>query len=122
MALELLKQYAEARNQAANEEIQKIINDKPTERPRNDLKLVSNTNTPIDTETVLEGLKRHLGALYKAQHDNIVKSEELRAQIVKGIQEGETDRELLLKSLQCISLMTGDAHYYNYSKGLLDKA
>jgi hypothetical protein len=40
--------------------------------------------------------------------DNIRKSAILRVEITKGVQNGLSDRELLVKAIECISLMTGD--------------
>lgn len=45
--------------------------------------------------------------------ENIKRSEELRAEILKGIRSGEDLEKLLINSLKCISLMTGDTVIYN---------
>jgi len=50
-------------------------------------------------------------ALYNIAKD-IIKSEEMRREIIKNIGK-EPLEETLLKSLKCISLMTGDKTFYN---------
>ena len=47
-----------------------------------------------------------------AQQEAIRKSGSLRSQILKGIKGGEDIASLLLKACECISLQTGDEHYY----------
>ena len=46
------------------------------------------------------------------QQDAIRKSGTLRSDILKGIKRGEDIASLLLKACECISLQTGDSHFY----------
>lgn len=54
--------------------------------------------------------------VYKEYQENIKKSEMLRADILKTIKEGVDPYNLLLKAIECISLMTGDPYYYKQGK------
>jgi hypothetical protein len=54
--------------------------------------------------------------VYKEYQENIKKSEMLRADILKSIKEGLDPYNLLLKTIECISLMTGNPHYYKQGK------
>lgn len=45
---------------------------------------------------------------YKTYQDNIKRAGTLRSEITKGILQGEAPAGLLLKAIECISLMTGD--------------
>lgn len=58
---------------------------------------------------------------------NALKAELHKAEITKGIIAGESPYKLLLKAIECISLMTGEPAYYEYNRaniiaihGLLD--
>lgn len=53
---------------------------------------------------------------YKEYQGNIKNSGMLRADILKDIKLGKDPYNLLLKAIKCISLMTGDKHYYNQAK------
>ena len=54
--------------------------------------------------------------MYATYQQNIKRAGTLRGDIVKGIQSGENPLELLLKAVECISLMTGDTVIYAQSK------
>lgn len=54
--------------------------------------------------------------MYRTYQDNIKRAGSLRADLLKGIQRGEEPLALLLKAVECISLMTGDTVIYNQSK------
>ena len=47
--------------------------------------------------------------VYKQYQQNIARSGQLRTNIIKGIKAGESPYKLLLKAVECISLMTGDS-------------
>lgn len=53
---------------------------------------------------------------YKAYQDNIKRSGELRAEILRGIKSGEPTPILLLKAIECISNMTGDKLFYTQAE------
>lgn len=55
----------------------------------------------------------------KEYQENIKKSEELRREILKGINQGESTTDLLIKALECISLTTGDTVIYNQGKNVI---
>lgn len=61
--------------------------------------------TQIDREK-----SKYEQALYSVAQD-IIKSEELRTEIIKNI-GNEPTKETLMKSLKCISLMIGDETFY----------
>jgi hypothetical protein len=50
---------------------------------------------------------------YAEYQENITKCSNLRANISKGITGGEDPTTILLKAIECISLMTGDKLYYD---------
>lgn len=52
-------------------------------------------------------------AVYREYQKNIKSSEQLRTDILKGAQAGEPATALLLKAVECISLMTGDKPFYS---------
>lgn len=61
--------------------------------------------------------------LYYKLADNIKKSERLRAELTKGIKNNKPIDQLLLISLECIYLMTGDiAAYKQNIENLEDRA
>lgn len=54
--------------------------------------------------------------VYSAYQEAIRRSEGLRAEITKGILQGEAVYNLLLKAIECISLMTGETLFYNQNR------
>lgn len=70
------------------------------------------------SKRVIAKLERKQKAIDKARiifieyQDNIKRSEMLRGEIAKGIQNGEEARETLKKAVECISLMTGDKAFF----------
>lgn len=52
-------------------------------------------------------------AVYTAYQEAIIKSGTLRSDLTKGIQEGQDPCSLLLKAIECISLITGDKVFYD---------
>lgn len=54
--------------------------------------------------------------VYATQQENIKRTQALTSEIAKGIQTGEAPLSLLLKALECISLMTGDTLIYSEGK------
>ena len=50
--------------------------------------------------------------IFQMYQENIKKSESLRTRINHGINNKESHTELLLLSLECIALITGDLHFY----------
>lgn len=53
---------------------------------------------------------------YRAYQDNIKRSGDLRAEILRGIKSGESTPTLLLKAVECISNMTGDKLFYTQAE------
>lgn len=67
--------------------------------------------------------------VYKQYQQNIARSGRLRTEIIKGVKRGESPYRLLLKAIECISLMTSDTVILNtvrediksiYGAGLLE--
>jgi len=58
--------------------------------------------------------------VYAAHQDAIIKAGQLTSDITKGIQSGEKPEILLLKAIECISLITGDKLFYELNKGNLE--
>lgn len=54
--------------------------------------------------------------MFNTYQTNIKRSEKLRADILKGMKRGEAPPALLLKAIECISLMTGDSLLYRQGK------
>lgn len=54
--------------------------------------------------------------MYETYQQNIKRAGTLRGDIAKGILRGEDPLALLLKAVECISLMTGDTMIYTQSK------
>lgn len=55
-------------------------------------------------------------AMYREYQENIKRSEQLRAEITKGIQAGEDTHALLLKAIEAIGRMTGDKVFFEANK------
>ena len=54
--------------------------------------------------------------MYGTYQQNIKRAGRLRSDILKGLRSGEDPLAILLKALECISLMTGDTMIYTQSK------
>jgi len=119
MALEALKQYAMEQNQATQAEIEKLIKNDALKRPTSDEKGKGNIKPLASKENVVEALQERLAAGYKEHQENIKRAGQLRAEINKGVQAGEPVYRLLLKAIECISLMTGDKLFYDMNKNNL---
>ena len=119
MALEALKRYAMEQNQATQAEIDKLLKNDALKRPTSGEKDKGNIKPLVSKENVVEGLLERLAAAYKKQQENVKKSERLRAEINKGIQAEEPIYKVLLKAIECISLMTGDKLFYDMNKSNL---
>lgn len=64
----------------------------------------------------LESIKKErelLRKIHQQRQEDLRKTEELRLSIAKGIDGGEAPASLLLKALECISLLTGDKLTYS---------
>ena len=119
MALEALKAYAAEQNQATQAEIDKLLKNDALKRPTSDEKGKGNIKPLVSNENVAEALQERLAANYKRQQEHIRKAGQLRADINKGIQAGEPVYKVLLKAIECISLMTGDRVFYDMNKNNL---
>ena len=111
MALEALKRYAMEQNQATQAEIDKLLKNDALKRPTSDEKGKGNIKPLVNKENVIEALQERLAGAYKEHQENIKRVEQLRTDINKGVQAGEPIYKLLLKAIECISLMTGDTAY-----------
>ena len=119
LALEALKRYAIEQQQATQAEIDNLLKNDAQKRPTSDEKGKSNIKPLVSKENVAEGLLERLAAAYKKQQENVKKSERLRAEVNKSIQAGEPVYKVLLKAIECISLMTGDKVFYDMNKSNL---
>lgn len=119
MALKALKQYAEEQNQATREEIEKLTKNDALKRPTSDAKGKGHIKPLASPENVAEALNERLAAGYKAQQENIRKAGQLRAEINKGVKAGEPIYKILLKAIECISLMTGEKLFYDANREYL---
>ena len=119
MALEALKRYAIEQNQATQAEIDKLLKNDALKRPISDGKDKGNVKPLVSKENVVEGLLERLARTYKEHQENIRRAGQLRAEINKGIQAGESVYKVLLKAIECISLMTGDRVFYDMNKSNL---
>jgi hypothetical protein len=72
-------------------------------------------NTKIDVEKP----KVTKLSIHKEIANNISKSQHLRAEINKDITAGADTHSILLKTLECIYLMTGDSVFYCTNKAKL---
>jgi len=102
MALEALKAYAEAQKQQGNSK-----EPQPSPEP---------VNRVLTAQMERE---KQSWELYKKVADNIRLSESLRCKINKDVKAGEPIYKLLLKAIECISLMTGDKLFYDMNKDYL---
>ena len=119
MALEALKRYAMEQNQATQAEIDKLLKNDALKRPTSDEKGKGNIKPLVSKENVVEALQERLAAVYKEHQENIKRAEQLRTDINKGVQAGEPIYKVLLKAIECISLMTGDKTFYDMNKSNL---
>ena len=60
--------------------------------------------------------KERANAVYAEHQNNKKKAGNLRTDILKGLQQGENSYILLLKAMECISIMTGDSAFYLQGK------
>lgn len=116
MALEALKQYAEEQNQATRAEIERLTKNKATGGGLRHRNTRGNIKPLASKESVTEALHERLAAGYREQQENIREAGQLRAEINKSIQAGEPIYGILLKAIECISLMTGDKLFYDANK------
>lgn len=121
MALEALKLFAAEREQGINEKIESLAKNDPVERPTIAFKGQGNIKPLPTPESVAEALQERVAGVYRKQQENIRKAGGLRTEITKGIQAGQSTYRLLLKSMECISLMTGDTVFYSQGKDELQK-
>ena len=119
MALEALKRYATEQNQAIEAEIDRLLKNDALKRPTSDEKGKGNIKPLASKVNVVEALQERLARVYKEHQENIRRAGQLGAEISKGIQAGEPIYRLLLKAIECISLMTGDKTFYDMNKNNL---
>lgn len=116
MALEALKQYAEEQNQATRAEVERLTKNKAVKADLSHEKQRGNINPLVSKENVTEALNERLAAGYREQQENIRRAKQLRADINKSISAGEPIYKVLLKAIECISLMTGEKLFYDMNK------
>ena len=73
---------------------------------------------PVAAQKETEAQQREAWAAYQ---EAIVKSGELTSEITKGIQAGEKPEVLLLKAIECISLITGNKLFYELNRENIKK-
>lgn len=117
MALEALKQFVADRDEAINAKIESTGKNDRAGSPASDFKGQGN----INPQSVTEALQGRVAAIYKQQQENIHKEKGIRTEITKGIQAGQSTYRLLLKAMECISLMTGDTVFYKQGKAELQQ-
>jgi len=54
--------------------------------------------------------------MYGEYQTNIRRAGQLRSDIIRGVRAGEDPIEILLKAVECISIMTGDKQYYTQTR------
>lgn len=121
MALEALKQFAAGQEQAINAKVETLLKNDPPGSPTIAYKGQGNIKPLPSPESVTEALQERVAGVYRKQQENIRKAGGLRTEITKGIQAGQSTYQLLLKAMECISLMTGDGGFYSQGKGDLQK-
>lgn len=90
---------------------------KPLSEEKKPLKVQNTCNRGAIYRLEAEQMERaNARTVYKEHQQNIKKSGALRSDVLKGINEGESPLSILLKAVECISLMTGDEAFYNQSK------
>lgn len=60
--------------------------------------------------------RERIREMYSTYQENINRAGSCRSDLLKGLQRGEAPLDLLLKAIECISLMTGDTVIYTQSK------
>lgn len=60
-------------------------------------------------------------AIMKEYQENIRRSQHIRAEINKDIKQGKDPKAILIKAIECISLLTGDKLFYNQNKAALEE-
>lgn len=121
MALEALKQFAAEREQAINAKVETLLKNDPPGSPTIAYKGQGNIKPLPSTESVTEALQERVAGVYREQQKKIRKAEGIRTEITKGIQAGQSTYRLLLKAMECISLVTGDTVFYSQGKDELQK-
>ena len=121
MALEALKQFAAGQEQAINAKVDSLLKNDPAGSPTIAFKGQGNIKPLPSPESVTEALQERVAGVYRKQQENIRKAGGLRTEITKGIQAGQSTYRLLLKAMECISLMTGDGGFYSQGKDELQK-
>ena len=116
VALEALKQYAIQHEAGIENQIDSITADKPPAAPTSPATAKGNIKPQVDQQAVTEALQRRMAGAYKEYQGAIRKSGELRTQIIKGIQAGESPSSLLLTAIECIGLMTGDSTFFTTNR------
>lgn len=78
------------------------------------------SDMPVRKVQIDKDKSQYEQALHKLA-GNIVKSEQIRTEIIKNIGK-ESPEETLLRSLRCISLMIGDEVFYNTTAGKITRS
>lgn len=91
-------------------------------KPLGDIETLDNIKAPKETPKKYLKIKRDkedrekARKAYEEYQKNILKSEMLRSEINKDIYNGVDPYNILLKAIECISLMTGNPHYHKQAK------
>jgi len=86
--------------------------DKPENQDIFDVLKTENTQNIYNPVSAQREAEAKQNAVWQAYQEAIKKAGQLTGEITKGIQSGEKTEDLLLKAIECISLMTGDKIFY----------
>lgn len=84
----------------------------PPDTTQDTLSTPSTHDTPNTPYTPLTPKQERFIEMFRMYEESRKKSELLRSRINHGINNKESHTELLLLSLECIALITGDLHFY----------
>lgn len=88
-------------------------NPQPTEKPQ---ETQSNNNIADRKITEQQQVLENARQVYAAHQDAIKKTEQLQAQILKGIKKGVSSYDLLLMAVEAVSLATSNSVFYSQAK------
>lgn len=112
MALEAIKQYAAQETAKIEAVADRMIKNEAVRADISRLNSNGHTETPTENKQALKVIEDKITGIYKKQAQAIQKSEKLRSEINKMVLSGENPNDILIKSIECISLITGDTAFY----------
>lgn len=96
-----------------------IVPDAP-EAATTSFNIVNAKDRPLPSNTIQKRIEANKQALEEAQRvckeraEQVRQSEALRSEIMRGLNEGMSTAEALLKAAEVIRLITGDTVFYNH--------